>query len=223
MMLSKQEYISFIGEYIRPVRADLEAPLVAALDAMEFGAALPDPLLQSVVEAASSERLPIYELSTTVLGKLAERDRNALEAILKMSKARQSHVRHNALLCLTEEMPIELCVDIVRSALMDKSVRVRRKAADWAGRLKLKAVLPDMEKAEAIEPDEATRNTIGYELRMLRDGYFVEPPDGGVSYVTVNSPKGGRTTFRAKSSDIEERGIAVIVSEFLANKPNVSV
>jgi tRNA A37 N6-isopentenylltransferase MiaA len=78
-----------------------------------------------------------------------------------------ARVRHNALLCLTNEMPQDAVHEMLERGLRDKSNRVRRKAADWAGRLHCIGVLPAMHAALRSEKNAETREVMFAETRRL--------------------------------------------------------
>lgn len=209
--------IKFIADYVRPIRPELESPLLEAIRSLDLGTPLPATVLNSVVDAASSDHSGVSEIGTTVLGELAERDMHALDAIQQMAISKKMQVRHNAIICLTPKIPLESSLTLIRNALLDKSVKVRRKAVDWAGRLQLKAILPDLSKAELIERDQKTRDIISQEVRLLRDGYFTEPVGENATSVTVRTP-GSRVCQIFQNRILESRGIDSIISELSGGK-----
>lgn len=160
---------SLVREYVRPRKPHLVEPLSAALDVLASEGELTTATLQGVFEAASDDNQSVYELGTTVLGKLAERFEEGQHAIKEMSRSKRAHVRHNAVLCLSEDVPVQITTGVIRLALVDKAARVRRKAADWLGRLRLRSVAPDLEKALSVERDEETRRVMSAELVQLRE------------------------------------------------------
>ena len=123
--------------------------------------------------------------------------------------------RFNAIICLCSVTPSEFSVSLVRNGLSDKSSRVRTKAADWALRLRLTDVIPDLEQSLAVESHTATKRTITFSLGLLRDGYLLDDNDSDVVSVTVPTSGGiiGRLVSR---DDIDTKGIRAVVSEIAA-------
>jgi len=56
---------------------------------------------------------------------------------------------------------------MIRKSLADKSSPVRIKAADWAYRLNLRILAPDLKAALRIEGDEEVAEELRYSLREL--------------------------------------------------------
>lgn len=150
-----------------PVMPDVVPSL---LQALEFIATRTQPtttVISDLMKAISSHRVPVYETTSYILGELAIYSPLALDAVVALTGARDSRIRHNALLCLTEEWPEAVVHKILENALRDKSGRVRRKAADWAGRLQFHALLPAMQIAANNERNAETRDVMGAELFRL--------------------------------------------------------
>lgn len=214
MGCSRDRLEPWIRETIRKRDPDLEEPLLAAIDAYDAiceTARISPELLRPIVEAASSSRIPLYDTATTFLSKLTDRFPEVCDAVKAMFEAPRSHVRFNAILCLGSSTPPNLTFELLRRGLRDKSVRVRWKAADRAGRLRLRDLVPELEKALVIEKDSKASRTIHLELRLLRDGYILEPSGGGFTLTTF-TPHGIRGRF-ISTSELEKRGIDALVEE----------
>src|SRR5262249_42283979 len=177
---------------------------------------LDDALLAPIVEAASSSRRPLYENATSFLGKLTAEHRLARESVERMAADARSHVRFNAILCLKKAMPLEFTLRLIRQGLRDRSANVRGKAADWAGRLRVREVVPDLEAALAAEKNAKAKQTIEFELRLLRDGYILEENKDGTFCVTAFTPNGCGSRYFQRT-EIEQRGIEGIVAEFASD------
>jgi hypothetical protein len=54
-------------------------------------------------------------------------------------------------MCIGKASPKSFKLKLPRQGLRDKSAKVRLKAADWAGRQRLREVVPDLEFAFAAE------------------------------------------------------------------------
>lgn len=167
-------------------------PIAAATKILESGGELDDGILRCVVEAASDESASVYEIGTSVLGYLAARFQPATDAVELMSRAKLAHVRHNAVLCLSNYIPEDMAIAILRVALTDRSARVRRKAADWSGRLRMHAIVPDLEAAASVERDNETHKVIRFEAAILKNGYFLHADTEGGNFITVDT---GRSRF----------------------------
>jgi hypothetical protein len=172
-------------------------------------------LLAPIVEAASSSRRPLYENATGFLGKLTAEYALARESVERMALDARSHVRFNAILCLKKATPLDFTFRLIRQGLRDKSANVRGKAADWAGRLRIREFVPDLEAAFTAEQNAKAKQVIEFELRLLRDGYILETaPDDGYN-VTAFSSNGIGSRWVA-SSELEQRGIQDIIAELAA-------
>jgi hypothetical protein len=167
------------------------------------------------VEAASSSRRPLYENAIGLLVKLTEQFAEARQAVVSMAQDSRSHVRFNAILCLGKSTPRALTLQLIRQCLRDKSARVRQKAADWAGRLRVREIVPDLEQAKSKESYAKARESIAFNLQLLRDGYILERnPDGSCDVSTFTN--NGIAARWVSGSELKQRGIAAIVAE-LAN------
>lgn len=156
-----------LARFVRPKSRTLERSLLPVLDALSSGTEVSRKDLDATAQGASDKRPNIYHVSTEVLGLIAEKDERAMQLIREMSDAKLAHIRHNALLCLNSEIPTHESVSIIRKSLADKSSRVRSKAADWAYRLNLRILVPDLKAALRIEDDEEVAEELRNSLREL--------------------------------------------------------
>src|SRR4030095_15414651 len=102
-------------EVLRQRHRDLVSPFVAALDAADRATSkrrLTCDDLRPLVAAASSDRVPLYEAATSVLGGLLPKVQEARKAVEQMSRDRKSQVRFNALLCIDGKTPTPLAIAI---------------------------------------------------------------------------------------------------------------
>jgi hypothetical protein len=220
MTSAREKYEPWLRDFLRKRYPELESPLRAAIeafDSIEQRQQIDGELLRPIVEAASSSRRPLSENATSLLGKLTERYGEARDAVAKMSKNTRSHVRFNAILCLCKSTPLLFSLDLIRRGLRDTSARVRAKAADWAGRLRAQEVVLDLEQALAQETIESARSTIEFELKLLRDGYILEPDQDDGFQVTTHSHDGVAGRW-IKRSELEQRGIHAIVADLAARR-----
>jgi hypothetical protein len=215
MKKTRADYEPWLRDYLRKRQPDLEPPLLAAIDAFDTihdENRLDATLLAPIVEAASSSRRPLYDSATSFLGKLTADHALARESVERMAADTRSHVRFNAILCLRKATPIEFTLRLIRQSLRDKSANVRTKAADWAGHLRIRELVPDLEAALAAETNAKAKQTIEFELRLLRDGHILEPARDDGYYVTTYCSDGIASRWVARS-ELEQRGIQVIIAE----------
>lgn len=167
-MVYDRTYIQeYLERFVRPRSRTLERSLLAVFDALSSGSEVSREDLSVTEQGASDQRENIYHVSTEFLGEIAEKDERAMLLIREMSNAKQAHIRHNALLCLSPRIPTHESVSIIRKSLADKSSRVRTKAADWAYRLNLGILVPDLKAALRIEGDEEVAKELRGSLREL--------------------------------------------------------
>lgn len=215
MAMSRDRYESWIASRLEPRFPELVAPLRAALDALERIRIQErtDPAdLRSLVDLLRSPRRPLYENGADLIRELTADRAEVRDAVAELASDKKAHVRFNAILCLSDVTPPEFSVMILRQALLDGSARVRQKVADWALRLKLAELTPDLERASLKEKRAATKKTIDFSLRLLRDGYVVEEASGDSVSITV--PRNGSIVGRYFSrAEFEAKGGAALAAE----------
>jgi hypothetical protein len=167
-MVYDRTYIQeYLERFVSPKSRALERSLLAVFDALSFGSEVSREDLDATAQGASDKRENVYHVGTEFLGEIAKKDERAMLLIREMSDAKQAHIRHNALLCLNSEIPTHESVSIIQKSLADKSSRVRAKAADWAYRLGLRVLVPDLKAALRIEGDEEVAQELRGSLREL--------------------------------------------------------
>lgn len=170
MTTTREDYASWLDKYLRPRYPELECALLAAIDAFDQAKVAPSftrPLIQPLIDAARSPRIPLYENATELLRNLAVVHPAAQDAVIEMAGDAQAHVRFNAILCVSTTSPGRFGVGIVQRGLLDRSARVREKAADWASRCKMHELLPDLRRMLSAEPHPGTRACIEYSIGEL--------------------------------------------------------
>ena len=206
----------WVGNYLHPRYPELEAPLMAAVDAFDAvqqtGKLTPESL-RPIVDAVSSPRTPLYENACGFMQTLSAKWPEVNAAILAMSQSSKAHIRFNAILCLGNSTPSDIVEKVLKSGLLDKSSRVRIKAADWIGRLRKAEFVPELTAALAIEQNAEARSTIEFELRLLRDGYILKPASGGGYNVTVFIEEGGVKSSYVSQETLNKLGIEKIASK----------
>ena len=154
---------------------------------------------------------------TDLLSDLSGQFTEVQEAIETMARDPHSHVRFNAILCIGASTPASMSMQLLRQCLHDKSARVRGKAADWIGRMRLRELVPDLEEASRNETHVEAKDTINFELRLLRDGYILARQSDGTFSVTARTKIGCIGCF-VSESELNRRGIDAIVAD-LAERP----
>jgi hypothetical protein len=212
---ARDRFESWMQDYLRRRYPELEAPLRAAIhafDTIQETKCVTPELLAAIVGAASSSRRPLYESATTLVSELTGQFPEAQEAIVTMARNPHSHVRFNAILCIGKSTPEPVSIQLLRESLRDNSAKVRGKAADWIGRMRLRELISDLEDASQREKNVNAKKTIDFELRLLRDGHILErTSDEGFNVITHT--KIGCASRFVSESELNRRGIDVIVAE----------
>ena len=158
-----------IDRLVKPLHPAIARRLQEAVCAISSHSEPSEAARTAVIIAASSHRVSMYETGAKILSQLAEYDSASLQAVSELARSPDARIRHNAILCLTKDVPARVSAEVIVSALSDTSSRVRRKAADWAGRLGLALALPAIEQALDIEPHYETRVVLAAEVARLRN------------------------------------------------------
>ncbi len=216
MPKARQQFEPYVESVLQRECPEIVGPLmeaVDAFDAFEERGERTQENLDKIIAAVSSDRIPLYENACGFMWRLGGKWPEANAAIVEMSKSPKEHVRFNAIVCLGHRTPSDIVDSVLRSGLLDKSSRVRGKAADSAGRLAAERLIPELEAALAAENDDETRSTIEFELRLSRDGYVLEQLADGSYSVTVRADGGvlgviiAETRLRAEGIEAIVRGL----------------
>ena len=210
---------NWLRTYLEPRFPELVEPYCNACRAyerMRQADSISPADLKTLVEAASSSRGPLYEQATTFLARLTAQHSEAREAVKQMLHDSQWHVRFNAILSVCSSTPRDFAVQVVREALNDRSARVREKAADWALRLEMREVVPDLEEQAKLESGKAI-GEIRLSLALLRDGYLLEHDETGYS-LTIPIAN-GISGHRVSRADLERKGIERVIAEIRRQDP----
>jgi hypothetical protein len=189
----------------------LVQPLLDALSSIVTQRPLSVEVIASLREALSSNRIPLYETASYLAADASAYDENAVDLVLSMSRAARAHGRHNAILCLTEQTPMNVTLDILGRGIADTSSRVRIKAADWVLRMRLAQALPPLEAALSTERHPEAKRAMEFTLHLVRDGYLVRPYGDEKVSLTLDHDGSIWTEFVAQSL-IAEHGIECVVS-----------
>ena len=85
-------------------------------------------LLNRIVKACLSPRVPLWTAGTTFLGRLTASFSEAREAVLRLLQDSRSHVRVHAVKSLAGSTPLSFKMKVLRAGLLDHSPRVRLSA-----------------------------------------------------------------------------------------------
>jgi hypothetical protein len=221
MPSKREEFEPWLNEYLRKRHPELEDALMTAVDAFDSIIAndrIDDELLTRIVDAASSDRVPLYSNATDLLRELAPDWQEVRDAILRMANVSRRHVRVNAIHCLGKSTPRDFVLGLLRHSLHDKSSNVREAASVTAVRLRLTELVPDLAHAVGRESSSEVKERMERDLVLLRDGYIIRPEEkSGWWYVTTRCHNGiiSRTVSQA---ELDKTGIDAIVTE-LARSP----
>jgi hypothetical protein len=207
-------------EYSGPRNLDDEATLLqvaAAYDAVQHSGRLTKGQLQKIVNGASSKKMLVWSNSVDLLNHISVQFGEAADAVIEMSKSKQAHVRFNALCSLGRNTPTAVVDAVIRSGLVDKSSRVRWKAADRAHQLKRIQLVPELTAAIQVERDAKTRSAMAFDLSLLRDGFILKKADSGNFDLTVSYP-GGIMGKTVSARDVRSQGIEAIVAKILRDR-----
>lgn len=216
MESTRERFDPWLRDYLHWRCPELRPAMEATLEAIDCDEAVTSQLLAPLVEAVCSERRSLMECAACFLSELTGRYEAAREAVQRMARDTRSEVRLGAILCLGKVTPRTLALGVVREGLRDSIARVRGKAADWAGRLRLHELLPDLEAAEAGEYDAKVKAIIELSSKLLRDGRLIEPqPDGAFAVVAYS--RNGITSRVVPRRELRRRGLDAIVEELAEN------
>jgi hypothetical protein len=194
---------------------DEEAALLRVADAvdraMQTGKLSADDL-KTIVAGASHKRAMLWENTTSLLSALAERFHSAADAIRSMFASRDGQARFAAICCIDRESHAERFEDLLTPGLVDKSSRVRWKAAEIIGRFERKGLLPQLERACLAETNAKAKNVIEFEFTLIRDGYLVKPSEPSGYFVTVRYNHGIRSGYITEEA-MHEKGAPAIAHE----------
>ena len=170
-----------------------------------------------IVHAASSKFVAVWDIGTSCLNALAKKHAGARDAMRAMVSSPDANVRFQLVSSLESELPKTLSKEILRKALADKSQRVRRAAIRVADRLRLKALLPDLQEQLGTERDSATRSDLEWAIAMLRDGYLLKHDKKGRPELIVRT-RGGWTSPPITKKDIARGRLDSIIADAKAGR-----
>jgi hypothetical protein len=130
--------------------------------------------LAAITEAACSRHRRVWDIGTDMLMRVACKWCEGQAATRQILNSAPANARFQITAAITGDLPQPFATEIIRLALHDKSARVRDKAAEACGRLKLKELLPDLERRLTVERDTTVRESLEFFIAMLREGYLLK-------------------------------------------------
>ena len=191
-----KEYRDWLDRFPKepPERMALARAAVDCFDACGPKKDLAQVDIQPLVEAASSPYKVVCETGAALLVFLARTRSEAQDALRAMATATTLAARFNAVGFLTHTLPEALRIEIIDMALKDKSAKVREKGIERAEGFGITSFLPQFEKMQASETNDAVRRSLEFHIPLLRDGYLLQPSSDGAGYfliVRTSSALGG--------------------------------
>jgi hypothetical protein len=195
--------------------ADEGAALQAAdaYDAMERAGMLSRPQLDVLVAAAGNPHRLVWNCAVDLLKKILHRWPEVADTIGAMMNDRSATARFSAMCCVKAFMPAPLAERMIRAGLSDKSGQVRWKAAEAANRLGRTDLLPLLERAVAAEKSGRTRDSLEHSLRMLRDGYILDPMGDGTYTLWIDTPQGS-VGKSVTEEELKSKGISCLIVDY---------
>ena len=210
-----ERYAAWFEKRRGPRAPEDEAALLRVADAYDLvieRGQLTRDLLEVIVDGVSHQRALVWENSSDLMMKLSEAWPEAAEAILSMCGGRQAQVRFAALCSLGPGTPASITDAAIRIGLLDRSSRVRWKAAQRAFDLHRNPLIREMEAALVAEPDTKARSEIDLSLRLLRDGYRLEATPSGKLLIIVAIRNGTRGRL-VSAEELETKGLEQVLRE----------
>jgi hypothetical protein len=167
--------------------------------------------LQLILAAAYDARRAAWHTGTDRLAKLTGKHREVRDAVARMMEDRRLRVRLNGVLSIGHDTPRPFATEILGKGLHDKSARVRAIAANSALVLNMRELLPDLAQQCSVEPNAQTRGIIDSSLRLVRDGYILEPAGPKRFYVTIRKPDGVISGRHVTQEEIDRKGFQALV------------
>jgi HEAT repeat protein len=215
----REPYENWIREYLQRRHPDLVGPFRAALNAFETAigsGVLTTKQLLELADVVRSPNRPLSENAAVLLGELAAKFPQARHLIEAASQDAKLHVRVNALVALSAMDPGELHDAVLRTALNDRSSKLRLLAANKIAGLGLKNLLPDLAQAILRERDPDARRSLERERDLLRDGFHASSQEDGRVWVTCRLPDGSLRSRFFSSADVESKGLEAIARSLAA-------
>ena len=167
--------------------------------------------------AADNPHRLVWNCAVDLLSKSLREWPEVADTIAGMLRSRQVTSRFSAMCCVKEYMPSVTADTMIRAGLEDKSSQVRWKAGEAADRLRKTDLIPLLTRVVAQEKPGRSRRSLEHSLRLLRDGYILDPSADGTFSLWINTADGsaGKSVSQA---ELDSKGIDKLVAEFRASR-----
>lgn len=208
----QKDYLGLFEESDLDLLDDAKAA-ITAYNAIVEGDCCTSTLLKPLRVAALSKRRQLWDLASTLIGKLALRFDHAGELILSLGKEKGWNSRFTALCCITKNTPRPLMLKVIGEAINDRSGEVRWKAAQQAEVFRLKELIRQIEielpKERNIKIQESLQSSLG----LLRTGYLARVDQDGMLNLTVRLSGEGWSGDRFPKGKWENRNLGELADE----------
>ena len=173
--------------------------------------------LEPIIDAMRSGWVAADTSAGHLLAELASRHVAAQEALRELTTSRKSKERSAAIYCLSNEIPKLLLCELLTLGIIDRSKAVCRRAAMKCDLLRLKEMLPELEKRIVVERDNDLKYELEFHAAMIRNGYMVKRNADGSLTLHVRE-KNGWSSQEISQEDIDGGSIPVLVAERQSKK-----
>jgi hypothetical protein len=174
--------------------------------------------LEPIVEAIRCRWQAARNVGGELLAELAWTQPAAQGAFRELLASRKARDRLWAILSLSRRMPAKLILDLLTSAVDDRSKQVRRWAAQESNSLNVKEMIPKLMQRLEVESDADVKRELLYNATMLKDGYLIDRSEGGIIWLNVRIPGGGVTGQMITQRDIDRGRVPAFVAKTLAER-----
>ena len=210
----REHYAAWFERRTGPRNLKIEKEILAIASAydkaMETGV-LTEEQLQMVVDGVSSRNQLMWDSTSSLLRKLAERWQIAADAILQLSRSNRAHARFAAICCLSKNIDDSITNVVLKAALVDKSGKIRSKAGETAFLLDLRSLIPDLELTLLSETNVQVKGSLELCLRMLRDGLWLKSMPDGRTDVVVRTVRWSIASKTYSEAELRVKGIDAII------------
>ena len=213
-----EHFAGWYDEFFTRRYPELVEALDAAYDAFERtrqSGNLTEIDLALIVAAVRSSRAILWESVIDKLSPLTIFFEKARDAVSEMADDRKAPIRFRAMTAVRKRTPKQFTVPHLMKGLVDRSGRVRWRAAESAERLELLEMLPAIEAALQNEKQAGTREAINCAYQLLKYSYIVDPerPDGSRSVSFLPHTHHGALSIRSFTKEqIDEHGLDTLIS-----------
>src|SRR5262249_36511416 len=110
-----------------------------------------------------------------------------------------------------------LLQELLGQALTDRGKRVRSRAAYVCDALRQAEMVPGMLRQAEVEPEADVKRELEFHAAMIRDGYVVEPKEGGGLTLHIRL-RAGWTCQDITQKDVDRGRVPAIVAKRRAER-----